>query len=375
MKKVFVVLLSLMLTILSLASCSNSSGKQADGGKTDGKGLSIVTTIFPEYDWAREILGDKAESAELTLLQDNGTDLHSYQPSAEDIMKITTCDVFVYVGGESDDWVDEIVENSIGPGTRVVNLMDVLGDGAKEEEVVEGMQEDHDADEDHDTDADHDHDADEDHDTDADHDEGYDADADHDEDYDEDHDRDDEEPEYDEHVWLSLRNAKSIVNAMAEAFADADTENGGVYKDNAAAYIEKLDALDGEYSDTVKKAKEKTLLFGDRFPFRYLTDDYGLKYYAAFVGCSAETEASFKTVTFLADKVDELGLTHVMIIDGSDAKIADTIIKNTRNKDQEILTLDSMQTIAMKEIEGGKTYLGIMEENLEVLKKALEINN
>lgn len=345
MKKVFVVLLSLMLTILSLASCNNSNEKQADGGKTDGKGLSIVTTIFPEYDWAREILGDKTESAELTLLQDNGTDLHSYQPSAEDIMKITTCDVFVYVGGESDDWVDEIVENSIGPGTRVVNLMDVLGDGAKEEEVVEGMQEDHDADGDHDTDADHDEDA--------------------------DHDHDDEEPEYDEHVWLSLRNAKSIVNAMAEAFADADTENGGVYKDNAAAYIEKLDALDGEYSEAVEKAKGKTLLFGDRFPFRYMTDDYGLKYYAAFVGCSAETEASFKTVTFLADKVDELGLTHVMIIDGSDAKIADTIIKNTKSKNQEILTLDSMQTIATKEIEGGKTYLGIMENNLGVLKKAL----
>ena len=338
MKKRVLIIAMAMIMALVMTGCADD--KKCAGAADDGK-LNIVTTIFPQYDWAKEIIGDKAADAEVTLLLDNGADLHSYQPSAEDIMKITNADIFVYVGGESDEWVDDVVEGSITDKTKVINLMDVLGDKAKEEEVAEGMQEEHDSDKDDKHES---------------------------EKYDEDHE---EGQEYDEHVWLSLRNTRVIVQEMAEVFSDADPENKDAYEKNAEEYLSRLDDLDARYQKTVKDAEVKTLLFGDRFPFRYLTDDYGIRYYAAFAGCSAETEASFETITFLADKVDELGLRNVMIIDGSDGKIADTIIKNTKRKDQTVLALDSMQSTVSKEIENGKTYITTMESNLKVIKKAL----
>ena len=349
--------------IFTMTACGGTA--QNKNAADDGK-LSVVTTIFPEYDWVREVLGDKAKDADLTLLLDNGADLHSYQLSAEDIMKIAESDVFIYVGGESDDWVDDVVEKSVTDKTKVINLMDVIGDKAKEEEIVEGMQED-DHDHDHEDEGEEDHD--EDHD--ADHDEDH-EDEDHDDEDHEDEDHEHEEgPVYDEHVWLSLRNAEVIVNEIEDALSDADPENADTYEANAEAYVSELKALDGQYEEAVAKAKTKTVLFGDRFPFRYMTDDYGIKYYAAFVGCSAETEASFETITFLADKVDELGLTSVLTIDGSDGKIAETIVENTKKKNQKVLTLDSMQSKASKEIERGKTYISAMENNLKVLEEAL----
>lgn len=326
MKKICLVFVMAIVMIFTMTACGGAA--QNKNAADDGK-LSVVTTIFPEYDWVREVLGDKAKDAELTLLLDNGVDLHSYQPSAEDIMKIAESDVFIYVGGESDDWVDDVVEKSVTDKTKVIDLMDVIGEKAKEEEIVEGMQAD---------DEDHEH---------------------------------EEGPEYDEHVWLSLRNAEVIVNEIEDALSDADPENADAYEANAEAYVSELKALDGQYEEAVAKAKTKTVLFGDRFPFRYMTDDYGIKYYAAFVGCSAETEASFETITFLADKVDELGLTSVLTIDGSDGKIAETIVENTKKKNQKVLTLDSMQSIASKEIEGGKTYISAMENNLKVLEEVL----
>lgn len=326
MKKNCLVFVMAIVMIFTMTACGGAG--QNKNAADDGK-LSVVTTIFPEYDWVREVLGDKTADTDLTLLLNNGADLHSYQPSAEDIMKIAESDVFIYVGGESDDWVDDVVEKSVTGKTKVINLMDVIGDKAKEEEIVEGMQA-----------AEHDHE----------HEEG---------------------PEYDEHVWLSLRNAEVIVNEIEDALSDADPENADTYEANAEAYVSELKALDGQYEEAVAKAKKKTVLFGDRFPFRYMTDDYGIKYYAAFVGCSAETEASFETITFLADKVDELGLTSVLTIDGSDGKIAETIIENTKKKNQKVLTLDSMQSITAKEIEEGKTYISAMENNLKVLEEAL----
>ena len=181
-----------------------------------------------------------------------------------------------------------------------------------------------------------------------------------------------EETEYDEHVWLSLKNAELYVNKIAEDLSALDTANAESYKKNAEAYNKQLSELDTQYADVVKKATNKYLLFGDRFPFRYLVDDYGIKYYAAFVGCSAETEASFETVSFLAKKMDELGLKHVMTIEGPNKKIAETIIQNTKDKNQDILTLNSMQSTTEQDIESGETYLGIMQQNLEVLKKALQ---
>nr|MCR5004486.1 metal ABC transporter substrate-binding protein [Clostridiales bacterium] len=181
-----------------------------------------------------------------------------------------------------------------------------------------------------------------------------------------------EEVEYDEHIWLSLRNAEVLTDEIAQALQKIDPANAGTYKDNAAAYIEKLDALDQAYQAAVAEAARNTLLFGDRFPFRYLVDDYGLSYYAAFVGCSAETEASFETISFLAQKVDELSLPVVMTIEGSDHRIAETIIQNTQGQDQKICSMDSMQSITGKDVEQGAAYLTIMEHNLTALKEALQ---
>ncbi len=324
---------------------------EAEGTNTDGEKISIVTTIFPEYDWVREILGDQADNAELTMLLDNGVDLHSYSPTAEDIMNIANCDLFVYVGGESDEWVEDALKEKVNENMVVINLMDVLGDTVKEEEVVEGMEADHDHEEEHEDAEEHEHEEDEEH---------------------EEHEHEEGEIEYDEHVWLSLDNAKTLCGALSSALQSIDPENADNYSANESAYVEKLDALDNQYQEAVDNASVKTVLFGDRFPFRYMTDEYNLDYYAAFVGCSAETEASFETIAFLAKKVDELGLSSVLTIEGEDHRIAETIVQNTTDKNQNILTMDSMQATTSEDVANGTTYYSIMESNLEVLKEALK---
>ena len=331
MKKIIIAVLCMLLTAGALAGCGekNKSEKNAD--------LSIVATIFPGYDWVREIMGDEAENADITMLMDNGTDLHSYQPTADDIIKISKCDLFIYAGGESDEWVKDALKQTENKDMKVINMMEMLGDSVKTEEVVEGMESEHD----------------------------------HDHDEDGDHNDIDQEVEYDEHTWLSLKNAEMICEAIENDLSSLDPENKDIYKKNSEEYISKLSELDSKYQKTVDDAARKTVLFGDRFPFRYLTDDYGLDYYAAFVGCSAETEASFKTVKFLAEKVDELDLPCVMTIEGSDHKIAETIIRNTADKDQKVLTMDSMQAVTASDLKDGKTYLSVMEKNLEALKEAL----
>lgn len=310
---------------------------------------SIVCVTYPEYDWVMNILGDKAANFNVTLLQNNGTDLHSYQPSIKDIAKFSVCDLLVFVGGESDEWVEKAVAEAKNKNMLVVNMMEALGDKVKEEEIVEGMQaEDEDEDE-----HEHEHEH-----------------ADHDHDHEHHHHHD--EVEYDEHVWLSLRNAAALVADIAQKISTLDSSNAAAYKNNADAYAKQLDDLDAQYKKAVAAAAKKTILFGDRFPFRYLADDYNLKYYAAFVGCSAETEASFETVIFLAKKVDELGLPAVLTIEKSDKKIAKTIVSNTKAKNQAILEMDSLQSVTQKEIKGGRTYLSAMKSNLEILKKALK---
>ena len=340
--------------LLALTTSVFAKAKKAD--KNNGK-LKVVTTIFPEYDWAREILGDKASNVELTLLLGNGVDLHSYQPSIQDIAKISTADIFIYVGGESDGWVKDALKNAKNKNMKVINLLETLGDKVKAEEVKEGMQaEEEEEHEHHHHDGDHDH---EDHD----HHEA--------EEHHHHHHDDDEEVEYDEHVWLSLRNAKILCTEICSALSEKDAANAAAYKANLAAYTARLDALDSKYAATVKAGSKNTILFGDRFPFRYLVDDYNLDYYAAFVGCSAETEASFETVIFLAKKVDELGLNAVLKIESGDGKIARTIIQNTKKKSAKVLTLDSIQSTTAKQAAAGTTYLKIMEANLAVLEEAL----
>ena len=297
--------------------------------KTDGDKLQIVAAIFPIYDWVQNILGENPGNAEVTMLLDNGVDLHSYQPSADDIMQISACDIFIYVGGESDKWVEDALKEAVNEDMVVINLLDILGDQVKEEELVDGM-------------------------------EG------------EEEESEEEEPEYDEHVWLSLRNARVLTDHIAGVIAEADASNADTYLSNAEVYEEKLASLDEEYQQAVSAAEKDTLLFGDRFPFRYMADDYGLTYFAAFPGCSAETEASFETIVFLADKVNELSLSSILTIEGTDHKSAETIRESTASRDQQILTMNSMQSTTLEDAEGGTSYLSIMEDNLEVLKEALK---
>ena len=493
-KRTLSFLLSAGMVFTAAAGCERIVA--ADAGTDDPKKLSIVTTIFPEYDWVREVLGDQAENDELTMLLDNGVDLHSYQPTADDIVKISDCDLFIYVGGESDGWVDDALKNATNKNMKVINLLEVLGDSVKAEEVVEGMQE---------TEHDHDHDHSKEVSTfeddevqdrslsdwagdwqsaypfaldgtlddafaamaeesemtakeyktyyqngyktdisniniEGDHieftyedgkkaasdykyvgyyiqnwstgtkaamyrfeavdrtsgapiyiefndhmiepataehfhirmsNESFDAIVDpenswptffpadmtgeeicehmegHDHDEDEEHEH---EEEKDEHVWLSLKNAEVLVNAISASLQELDPDNKATYAANSSAYIEKLSALDGEYQAAVDAATYQTVLFGDRFPFRYLVDDYGLSYYAAFVGCSAETEASFETISFLAKKVDELGLPCVLTIEGAQHKIAETIVQNTAEKNRQPSASSSSNRLESKGI-------------------------
>lgn len=314
------------------------------------KKLKVVTTIFPEYDWVREIVGENNKNVDLTLLVGNGVDLHSYQPSIQDIAKISTADIFIYVGGESDGWVKDALANATNKNMKVINLMEVLEGQTKTEEVKEGMQVSEHHHDDEDEDHDHDHEA-----------EGHHH-----------HHHHDGEVEYDEHVWLSVRFAKTLCAVISKALCDIDSANSSSYKANLKAYTEKLDNLDANFSTAVKNGNKKTLLFGDRFPFRYFVEDYNLDYFAAFVGCSAETEASFETVAFLAKKVDELGLNSVIKIESCDGKIARTIVENSKKKNAKVLTLDSIQSTTLKQAKAGASYLKIMEENLKVIEEALK---
>lgn len=470
----------------------------------EAKPLSIVCTTFPQYDWVRQILGDKADEVQLTLLLDNGVDLHNYQPTAQDIAAISTCDLFIYVGGESDQWVEKVLETAHNPNLKALSL--VASVDAKEEEHVEGMQED-----------DHGHSHDEsfalediqertladfagewqslhpmmvagaldaycqykaDNDDDAattaqtyrekytaswacdadvvtiDGDSiafryadgtirsaeykaaGYHADV-HEDDghisvsYQFETDSDDapkfvvfsdhghepakaehfhfyfgdegfqallesqthsffmpadftpeqildelmghghEEAEYDEHVWLSLRNAQTLVAAIRDAFCELNPDAADAYKVNADAYIATLADMDARYQAVVDAAQRKTMLFADRFPFRYLADDYKLGYYAAFAGCSAETEASFETIAFLSGKLDELKLPVVLTIEGANHAIAQTVVANSQGKDQKIITMNSIQSVTARDVAAGASYMGFMEENLVALKDAL----
>ena len=335
MRKAIAVLLSMILLVTCTVTC----------GGAEEKKISIVTTIFPIYDWVREVVGDDASHVNITLLLDNGVDLHSYQPTAQDILAISTADLFVYVGGESDEWVEDVLKSAMNPDLKAINLLEAMGEDIKMEEIVEGMEHEHDH-------EDHDHE----------------ESAGHHESEDHEHEHEDEA---DEHVWLSLRNARKLTKAIADTLAEIDPESADHYQGNASAYIGRLEDLDSRYAETVANAANKTILFGDRFPFRYLADDYGLAYYAAFTGCSAESEASFETIVFLAQKTDELGLPAVLTIEHPKTRIAETIMQNTSSKDQKILVLDSMQGTTAADIQAGMTYLSVMEANLEVLKEAL----
>lgn len=290
---------------------------------SDGK-LHIVCTIFPQYDWVRE-LTKGAQNVEVTLLEDSGADLHNFQPSAADKVSILNSDLFVYTGGESDDWARTLLKNA-EKDVRSLDLIEALGDRALTEE--EGIEES----------GEHGH---------------------------------EHEDEIDEHIWLSVQNAKVLVSAIREELCAVDESNAALYQSNAASYLAELSALDEAFEKTVSSAERSVLVFADRYPFRYLAHDYGLTCYAAFSGCSAESEASFATILTLVKHVEENALPYVMVLENSTQKTARTVIENTKSKDQGILVLNSLQSVSREDIESGATYLGLMKEDLAILQTAL----
>ena len=313
------------LCICPLTGCAQNGSIRGYDGR-----FHIVCTTFPQYDWIINLIQGNEENVSVTLLMDKGGDLHNFQPSALDIARVSECDLFVYVGGESDGWVGDALTEAVNPDMRVINMMEVVSERLVEEEHVEAVG----------GHGGHDH-------------------------------KEHEEREYDEHVWLSIRNAELIVENITAELAGMDGENADLYRKNGDRYIAALNALDIQYVEAVRKSSGSTLLFADRFPFRYFVEDYGLDYHAAFNGCSAETEASFETVAFLVNKLNELGLGTVIVIDGSDDRLARVVIENTESGHQQILVLDSMQSVSQKEIKEGRSYLNVMEANLKVLGQAL----
>ncbi len=325
MKRFFSILLAVCLMTACLTGCGGNTAKSDK--------LSVVTTIFPVYDWTKNILGDNADNVDLTLLLSNGGDLHGYQPTAGDIVTISTCDVFIYVGGESDSWIKDVLAQATNKDMIVINLMEVLGDRRLETELTEGMEHDHGHEEC--TDDSHNH-------------------------------------QYDEHIWLSLDNAQLLCREIATQLGKADPAKASGYTTACEAYCTKLAALDEKYHQAVDNAKTDTLVFADRFPCLYLTHDYELEYYAAFSGCSSESEASFATITFLTDKINELNLSAVVTIENSDKKIAQTIINTGKVGDLKVLTFNSLQSVTSGSIADGVTYLSVMTDNLEIIREALQ---
>lgn len=363
------IVLSVGCSVVKNTSGKNTTRKNAESENTieqnsiekgNSNKISIVCTTFPQYDWVKNILGEEAEHFNVTLLLDNGVDMHSYQPAVKDIATAGSSDLFIYVGGESDTWVEDALKEAKNKDLKAINLMETLDNFVKEEEVVEGMQEERKS-------MGHSHEKS--------------SKEKQEQIQKESHENSqeingqkeaaDEEPEYDEHIWLSIRNAEIMVKNIEKAIEQLDSDNAKVYQNNAENYIKKLDTLDKQYANTIQNAKYKAILFGDRFPFRYMADDYDLKYYAAFAGCSAETMAGFETVTFLAKKADELQLPVILTIENSDGRIAEAVKSNTTKKNQKILAMNSLQSVTKEQLADGITYLQVMQENLSVLSEAL----
>ena len=308
MKKSISIMLTICLLLSLLSGCGASPA--AENGKP-----SVVVTIYPVYDWVLNLLSERAGDFDLCLLLNEGVDMHSFQPSVQDMVAVADADLLIYIGGESDAWIEEV--EATNPAQRRVSLLETLGEAALEEELAEGMQGEADG-------------------------------------------------AADEHVWLSPKRARVLCRALHEALVSLSPDEGRYLDASWASYDAQLAALDADYTAMVENAAGDTLLVADRFPFRYLAEDYGLTYYAAFPGCEAETEASFQTVSFLAGKLDELGIKTVLVLETGDGRLAETVIAASRDKDQSLRVLHSLQGAS-----GGKSYLTIMEENLNVLREAL----
>ena len=323
MRKIFAAITLMVLFVLVITGCGTNKEVSQDKGEQNT--LSIVTTIFPPYDFASQVAGDKAE---ITMLLSPGAESHSFEPTPQDIMKIQNCDMFIYVGGEGDAWVDDILASMDTSRMKIIKMIDCVP--AVEEELVEGMEP---------------------------------------EEEEESHGQEAEEPEYDEHVWTSPKNAIKITEAISDALCEMDKSNESYYQKNTSDYTEQLTALDKEFREIVAQSSRKVMVFGDRFPLRYFADEYGLDYYAAFPGCSTETEPSVSTIKFLVDKVKSEKIPVVFYIEFSNHKTADSISEATGAK---ALLFHSCHNVSQKDRDEGKNYVSIMKENAVNLKEALK---
>lgn len=344
MKKIYLMLIFVCAILMSCTNkieATNNNNISTTNNDTNNnnnnnvsvntKKLKITTTIFPIYDYIKNVMGTEFDKNDVVMLFKNGIDLHNYQLSVGDMMEIGSSDMFIYVGGESDErWVPRALEK-MSSVDKAINLLDTLGQKVIYEKNEEWMDEEENSEE------------------------------------------NEEGPEADEHIWLSIENSKYFVQVIADKLGELDTINADKYKTNADNYIKELDALESKFKNVVDNKKVDTIVFGDRFPFRYLFDELGLNYYMAFNGCSAETEASFKTIEFLSSKVDEYNLNYVLRLKGSTNGIAKTIVGNTKNKNQQIVEMTSCENVFMDAVKNNDvSYIKLMEENLSVLSKVLE---
>lgn len=354
----------ILLSTAVLFACGNKAGKEAettaavttDAEKsmetekstdkpTEGKKLQIVTTNFPSYDFARAIT---KEDAEVTMLVKPGAETHSFEPSPQDIITIQNADLFIYTGGDSDEWVDGILESVQNKNFHVFKMMDAVN--LIEEETVEGMQE-----EEHE----HDH-------ADADH-GNEEADHDH-EKVDQAEEHEEEGPEMDEHVWTSPKNAITIVEKLEETLSGLDESHKDSFKANSESYVKELEELDKSFKEVVDSGKRKEIIVADRFPFAYFCKEYGLSYFAAFPGCSTDTQPSAATIAFLTDKVKEDKIPVVFHIEMGNEDMVNAISKDTGAKK---LLLNSVHNVTDSDFKAGKTYVDLMKPNVEALKEAL----
>jgi zinc transport system substrate-binding protein len=305
------------VSMLSLFACVLFAGGKKDGAANNGK-PDVVAANFPAYDFARQVAGDKVN---LYMLLPPGAESHSFEPAPRDIIRIQNSAMFIYTGGESDAWVDRILESMDTAKIHIVRMMDAVD--VVEEEIVEGMEE---------------------------------------------AEEEEEGIAYDEHIWTSPKNAIRIVQAIAGVLCEIDSANAELFRHNAQDYVARLEALDREFQAVVDGAKRKTLVFGDRFPFRYFADAYGLEYFAAFPGCSTETECSAATLAFLINKIKAEKIPVVFHIELSNERMADTIAGETGTKK---LLLHACHNISRRDFDSGLTFLEIQKANVPGLKEAL----
>ncbi len=321
---------ALLLTVCTLVSGCSFPGSEDSQEDAAGDKISVVTTIFPQYDFVRQVAGDRVD---LKMLLKPGEESHSYEPTPQDIIAIQNCDIFIYVGGENDVWVEDILDSMPDAGMQTLRLMDCVD--TVEEEHVQGMEEQ----------PGHTH-ARDDGEEEADH----------------------SVHEIDEHVWTSPENASLIVARIAELLSEEDPANAGVYESNASAYEKELERLDQKFREIVDSAERNLIIFGDRFPFRYFADAYGLEYYAAFPGCASDTEPSAATMAFLIRKAEEEKVPAVLKMELSSDNIANAVAEAAG---VDVKVFYSCHNLSAEQFENGETYLSMMEKNAETLKEVL----